>query len=82
MAEGRRRHRGVDGAVIGNVEDVGSLCSKLKQARIDGEPYNSSGPSFTPDVVHGHDELTKRQRLLLLTAFHDTRLGQATVRAL
>jgi hypothetical protein len=58
------------------------VSSKLNQARIDGEPYNSTGLSFTPNVVHGHDELTKRPYLLLLIGFNKTRLGQPTVRAL
>ena len=38
-----------------------SLSSKLNQVRVDGEPNNSSDPSFTPGVVLGHDEFTKPQ---------------------
>ena len=47
-----------------------SLSAKLNQVCVDSEPYNSSGPSFTPSIVHGHDEFTKRQGLLPVAGFH------------
>jgi hypothetical protein len=48
---------------------------KFDPAPVDGVPHNFSGPSFVPGVIHGHDELTQRQRLRLLIEFHGTRLG-------
>jgi hypothetical protein len=54
------------------------LSSKLDQACFDGQPDHTPGPSFAPSVVHTHDELTKRQRLLHWIGFHKTSLGQAT----
>jgi len=46
------------------------LSSKLDQVRVDGEPYQSTGPASTPGVVRGADELPKRQRFLPAMRFH------------
>ena len=59
-----------------------SLPSKLNQVCIDGEPYNSSGPSFTPGVVNGHDEFTKRQVSLPAIGFHGLKCNRASSRAI
>lgn len=58
------------------------LSAKLNPVRLDGEPHNPFGLLSAAGVVHPRDELTKRQGLPLLIGFHDTRLGQATARAL
>ncbi len=44
--------------------------SKLDQACVDCEPHNSSGPTFTPSVVHSGDEPTKRQGLFPAIGLH------------
>jgi hypothetical protein len=45
-------------------------ASKFNQARVDGEPHNSSGPAFTPSVVRHGDELTKRQKVFPAIGLH------------
>ena len=81
--------QGVSGSIFTGMKNFAStrfktykaiVSSKFNQARIDGEPYDSSGPPFTQGAVHGHDEFTKHQWLLLLRGFHDTKLGQANMR--
>jgi len=52
------------------------VASKLNQARLDGEPHNPSGLVFAVGVVNTHDELTKRQRLLLVIDLHGIRIGR------
>jgi len=59
-----------------------SLPSKLNQTCVNGEPNNSSGPSFAPGVIRSRDELTKRKRFPFAIGFHDTSLEQAIPRAL
>ncbi len=59
-----------------------SLPSKLNQACVDGEPYNTAGPSFATGGKRSHDELTKCKCFLFVIGFHDMSLGQATDRAL
>ena len=44
--------------------------AKLNQVRLDGEPHNPSGLVFAVGVVNARDELTKRQRLLLVIDLH------------
>ena len=56
---------------FGKQEALSSL--KFDQACVDGEPHSSSGV-FAQDIMRGHDELAKRERLLLLIAFHATSL--------
>jgi hypothetical protein len=57
------------------------LSAKLNQVRLDGEPYNPSGLVFAMNVVNARDELTKRQRLLLVIDLHGLNIGQETARA-
>jgi len=52
------------------------LSAKLNQVRLDGEPHNPSGLVFAVGVVNTHDELTKRQRLLLVIDLHGIRIGR------
>ena len=56
--------------------DKATSSSKRHQSSVDGEPYNSSGPTFTPGIVHAHDEVTKRQWLLLRDVLHDLRISR------
>ena len=49
---------------------------------LDGEPHNPSGFVFVVSVVNARDELTQRQRLLLVIDLHDLNIGQETARAL
>jgi len=46
------------------------LSSKLDQLCVDGEPHKSAGPSFTPNIVRGSDELAKRQWFLPAIGLH------------
>ena len=57
------------------------LSAKLNQVRLDGEPHNPSGLVFAVGVVNARDELTKRQRLLLVIDLHGMNIGQETARA-
>ena len=43
------------------------------QARIDGEPQNSSRPAFAAGLKHCGDQIAKHQRLLISIAFQDRR---------
>ena len=52
------------------------LSSKLNQVRLDGEPHNPSGLVFAMGVVNTRDELTKRQRLLLMIDLHGMNIGK------
>jgi hypothetical protein len=56
--------------------------AKLNQVRLDGELHNPSGFAYAADVVNARDELTKRQRLLLVIDLHSMRMGRETARAL
>ncbi len=58
------------------------VSSKLNQVRIDGEPHNPFGLLFAVGGVNGRDEITKRQRLLLVIDLHGLNIGQETARAL
>lgn len=58
------------------------LAAKLNQVRLDDEPHHPSGLVFTVGVVNARDELTKRQRLLLVIDLHGMRIGRETARAL
>ena len=51
-------------------KDETLLSSKLDHVCVDGEPYKSTGPAFTPSVVRSGDELAKRQGLLPAIRFH------------
>jgi hypothetical protein len=51
------------------------VSSKLNQVRIDGEPHNPFGLLFAVGGVNGRDEITKRQRLLLVIDLHGMRIG-------
>jgi hypothetical protein len=46
------------------------LSPKLNQMCVDGEPYKSAAPAFTPDVVRSGDELAKRHGILAAIRFH------------
>jgi len=62
---------------------LGALwVSKLDQMRVDGEPHNPSGPSFTPGSVRGGDETTQRQGLFPAIGFHGLKYKPETVPAL
>ena len=56
------------------------LSAKLNQVRLDGEPHNPSGLVFAVSVVNTRDELTQRQRLLLVIDLHGLNIGQETAR--
>jgi len=57
-------------------------AAKFNQMRLDGEPHNPSGPVFVGGGVNARDELTQRQRLLLVIDLHGLNIGQETARAL
>jgi hypothetical protein len=57
-------------------------AAQFNQMRLEGEPHNSFGLVFAVDVVNARDELTQRQRLLLVIDLHGMNLGQETARAL
>ena len=67
----RIRESGLIETAFGKPEALSSL--KFDQLCVDGEPHDSSG-LFAQDIMRGHDELTQRERLLLLIAFHATSL--------
>jgi hypothetical protein len=60
----------------------GLRAAKFNQVRLDGEPHNPSGLVFAVGVVNARDELTRRQRLLLVIDLHGMNIGQETARAL
>jgi len=53
------------------------LSPELDQVCVDGEPYKSAGPSFTPGVVRSGYELAKRQGLLPAICFHNLKYRPA-----
>jgi hypothetical protein len=57
-------------------------AAKFNQVRLEGEPHNPSGLVFAVGVVNARDELTQRQRLLLVIDLHGLNIGQETARAL
>jgi hypothetical protein len=52
---------------------IALLSSELDQVGIDGEPDKSTGPAPTPGIVRGAYEFAKRQRLLPVIRFHNTK---------
>ena len=57
-------------------------AAKFNQVCLEGEPHNPSGLVFVVGVVNARDELTQRQRLLLVIDLHGLNIGQETARAL
>jgi hypothetical protein len=55
------------------------VSTKRHHVRIDGEPHNVARPAFPADAVNGRDEITKRQRLLLVIGFHGITIRRETV---
>ena len=49
---------------------------KLDQVRVESEPQNSSGSAFATGVVNGRDQITERQRLLLVMGLHQLRMSR------
>jgi len=52
------------------------LSSKHYHLRIDSEPHNGSRPAMAASSVNGLNQITKRQRLLVID-FHDIHLSFA-----
>ena len=60
-------------------QDITVAPLKHHQVRIETEPQNSSGPAFAAGAVHGRNQITERQRLLVV-GLHEMRMNREGAR--